>query len=156
MTKKRTALGVGLALLLTTSLAVTTTAQILDDENAELEYCRSVAELAESVDSLAALDASSTVEELESAVDSVRDSGSAVREDLRAVLEAQIDEIGTAVEGLEEYRDSIEDDATVEEALRGAGPAVAEVARAYASAGSVDCQAVLAESAAQAAMEEGE
>ena len=150
MIKTRTTLGLGLALLLTASLSATAFA-VGHDDDPELAFCQSVGELSTAVGSLATLDASSTEEEFQTAVDSASEAADAVRDDLQAVLEAQGDEIQCAVDGLRDYRDSIGDDVTIEAAVDGAGPAVAEVARAFASAGNVDCQAVLAESAAQQA-----
>ena len=94
MIKTRATLGVSLALLLTTSVSATAFA-VGHNDDPELAFCQSVGELSMSVGSLAALDASSTVGEFETAVDSVSEASDAVRENLRAVLEAQGDEIRT-------------------------------------------------------------
>jgi hypothetical protein len=143
MTNVRTAMAASLAALLSLSLASAVSA-IGEDEDPEVVYCQSLVALAASVDALGAIDASSTVEEFETAVDGVRDAATAFEESLRALVEAQVETLETAVGDLEGYRDSLEGDETIEEALQGADAAVAAVGSARAEVGTTPNCAVVA------------
>jgi hypothetical protein len=71
--------------------------------------------LSASVDALSAIGTSSTVDELEAAVGDVRDAATTFEESLRALIEAQVETLETAVGDLEGYRDSLEGDETIED-----------------------------------------
>ena len=142
----------GLAAILSASVASTAFA-LGEDEDPELAYCQSVATLQASVANLMAIDTSSTTDELSAAVEGVQDAAGAYMEDLRSVAESQVAAIEDAVNDLREYRDSVEGEQTIEEAVEGAVPYIAAIAAARAAAGTVDCGAVLAGEAAEQAAE---
>ena len=106
------------------------------------------------MESLGTIDASSSVDVFETAVDGVREAATTMEESLRGLVEAQVDALETAVGDLEGYRDSLEGDETVEEAVQGAGTAIAAVASARDEVGTIPNCAVVA--GQQAAQEEAE
>lgn len=154
MHRSRTALALGLAAILSASVA-STAFGLGEDEDPELAYCQSVATLQASVANLMAIDTNSTTDELSAAVEGVQDAAGAYVEDLRDLAESQAAAIEDSVNALRDYRDDLEGDTSIEDAVQGAVPYVAAVASARASAGSIDCQEVMAgEAAAQAAESE--
>ena len=88
--------------------------------------------LSASLEGLTGFDATSTVGELETAVDGARDAATTMEESLRGLVEAQIATLETALEDLQGYRDSLEDDQTIEEVVEGAGASIAAVVSARA------------------------
>ena len=155
MHRTRTALAMGLAVILSVSVASAAFA-LGEDEDPELAYCQSVATLQASVANLMAIDTGSTTDELSAAVEGVQDAASTYMEDLRSVAESQVAAIEDSVNALRDYRDDLEGDVTIEEAVQGAIPYVAGVAGARAAAGSVDCQEVLAGEAVEQQAAEAE
>jgi uncharacterized protein YicC (UPF0701 family) len=130
-----------LAAALSIASAASTVGQ--DTQEAEVVYCQSVVGLSASVEALSALDANSTVDELEAAVAGVREAATTYGQSLRTVLDAQLATLETAVGELEAYRDSLEGDETIEEAVQGAAASVASVRAARAGVGVVpDCEEV--------------
>ena len=75
---------------------------------------------------LSTIDATSTVDEFETAVDDVREAATTMGEPPRS-MEAQVAALETAVADLQGHRDSLEGDVTVEEAVQGAGAAITAV-----------------------------
>jgi hypothetical protein len=154
MTKRPIAVTAGLAALLSIGVA-SSVAAIGEDEDPEVVYCQSLVALSASVDALGAVDASSTVEELETAVDGVREAATTFEESLRALVEAQVETLETAVGELEGYRDSLQGDETIEEALQGAAAAVAAVTTARAEVGTIpNCAVVAGQEAVEEETEE--
>jgi hypothetical protein len=142
-----------LAALLSLSMASGAFA-IGEEEDPEVAYCQSLMELAASVETLGAIDTTSTVDEFETAVDGVREAASAMEENLRGLVEAQVGALETAVGDLEGYKDSLSGDETIDAALQGAGAAIAGVASARDEVGTIPNCAVVA--GQQAAQEEAE
>ena len=153
MKASRTAVATGLAALLSLSIASGAFA-IGEDEDPEVVYCQSLMELSASVETLGAVDAASTVEEFEAAVDGAREAASAMEESLRGLVEAQVAALETAVGDLQGYRDSLAGDETIEEAVQGAGAAIGAVTSARDEIGTIPNCAVVA--GQQAAQEEAE
>lgn len=133
---------------------VTGAAAIGEDEDPEVVYCQSLVELTASVEGLRTIDATSTVDEFESAVERVQEAAANTEESLRALVESQVESLETAVDGLRDYRDSLEGDTTMEEVVQGAGDAVAAVGVAHADVGTIPNCAVVA--GQQQAAEEAE
>jgi hypothetical protein len=126
-----------------------------EDEDPEVVYCQSLAALSASVDALSTIDTGSSVDMLETAVGGVRDAATAFEESLRALVEAQIETLETAIGDLEGYRDSLEGDETIEEALLGAAETVAAVGVARAEVGTVpNCAVVAGQEAVEEETEE--
>ena len=153
MTKTRTTMAAGSAALLSLSLASAALA-IGEEEDPEVAYCQALTGLAASVESLGTIDANSSVDVFETAVAGVREAARTMEESLRGLVEAQVDALETAVGDLEGYRDSLEGDETVEEAVQGAGTAIAAIASARDEVGTIPNCAVVA--GQQAAQEEAE
>jgi hypothetical protein len=149
MSTARTTIAAGMAALL--SLTIASGALAIGDEvDPEVAYCQSLVELSASVETLGAIDASSTVDDFEAAVDGVRDAASNMEESLRGLVEAQVATLETAVGDLQGYRDSLAGDATIEQAVQGAGAAVAAVAIARDDVGTIpNCAVVAGQQAAQ-------
>jgi hypothetical protein len=155
MTTARTTIATGLALLLCLSVASGAFAIGEDEEDPEVRYCQSLMELAASVETLGAIDASSTVDEFESAVDHVREAATTMEDSLRGLVEAQVAALETAVADLEGYRDSLAGDESMEVAVQGAGAAIAAVASARDEVGTIpNCAVVAGQQAAQEEAEE--
>jgi hypothetical protein len=130
-------------------------AAIGEDEDPEVVYCQSLVELSASVDALGAVDATSTVEDFDTTVDGVREAATTMEESLRGLVESQIAALETAVGDLEGYRDSLEGDETVEEAVQGAGTAIAAVVSARAAIGTIpNCAVVAGQEAVEEETEE--
>lgn len=153
MTTVRTTMATGLAALLSLSIASGAFA-IGEDEDPEVSYCQSLTALAASVETLGVIDANSTVDAFESAVDDVREAATRMEDSLRGLVEAQVAALETAVGDLQGYRDSLEGEETVGEAVQGAGAAIAAVASARDDIGTIPNCAVVA--GQQAAQEEAE
>jgi hypothetical protein len=115
-----------------------------EDEDPELVYCQSVVALSASVDALGTIDTSSTVDEFDAAVGDVREAATTLQDSLRALVEAQVEGLETAVSDLEGYRDSLEGDETIDQAVQGAAEAVAAVGVARADVGTIPNCAVVA------------
>jgi len=139
----RTAIVIGVAALSGLGIA-SSAAAIGEDEDPEVVYCQSLIELSASVESLSSIGATSTVDEFDAAVERVRDAATATRDSLRALVEAQVEDLETAVDGLQGYRDSLEGDQTMEEVVQGAGGAIAAVGDARSSVGTIPNCAVVA------------
>lgn len=154
MTTARTTIATGVAVLLSLSIASGAFAIGDDEEDPEVTYCQSLVTLSASVETLGSIDASSTVDEFEAAVDSVREAATTMEESLRGLVEAQVAALETAVGDLQGYRDSLAGDETVEEAVLGAGAAIGAVASARDEVGTIPNCAVVA--GQQAAQEEAE
>jgi hypothetical protein len=154
MTTRRNTMTAALAALMCLGIASGASA-IGEDEDPEVVYCQSLVELSASVETLAAIDATSTVEVFETTVDGVREAATTMEESLRGLVEAQIAALETAVGDLEGYRDSLEGDETVEEAVQGAGTAIEAVATARAAIGTIpNCAVVAGQEVAEEEAEE--
>ena len=154
MTTRRMTIAAGVAALMCLALAVSALA-VGEDEDPEVIYCQSLVELSASVEGLGTIDATSTVEEFESAVGRVRDAATGTEESLRGLVEAQIATLETAVDGLQGYWDSVEDDQTIEEVIAGAAGAIAAVADARAGVGVIpNCAVVAGQEVAEEEAEE--
>jgi hypothetical protein len=156
MKKMRSVTTAGLAALMCLSFA-SAVAAIGEDEDPEVVYCQSLVALSASVDALGAIGTTSTVDDLETAVDGVREAAMTFEESLRALVEAQVETLETAVGDLEGYRDSLEGDETIEEALQGAAATVAAVSGARADIGTIpNCAVVAGQEAVEEETEEAE
>jgi hypothetical protein len=143
MSKLRTTMAAGLAALL--SLGITSAVSAIgEDEDPAVVYCQSLVGLSAAVDALSAIDESSTVDEFETAVDGVRDAASTFEESLRGLAESQIADLETALGDLQGYRDSLEGDETIEEAMQGAASAIAAVGAAREQVGTIPNCAIVA------------
>lgn len=119
--------------------------------DAEIAYCQSLPEFAAAVQALDAIDASSTVDEFNAAVDRIDVATSGVGQSLRGLAEAQIAAVETAVGDLRAYRDSLSSE-TIEQALEGADSAIAAVESARDEVGTIpDCEDVISQQAASPA-----
>jgi uncharacterized protein YqeY len=144
----------GVAVLLCLTIPSLASA-IGEDEDPEVVYCQSLVALSASVDALGAIDTNSTVEALETAVGDVRDAATAYEESLRALVEAQVETLESAISDLEGYRDSLEDDETIEEAVQGAAETIAAVGTARADVGTIpNCAVVAGQEAVEEETEE--
>jgi hypothetical protein len=139
----RTTVVIGLTAMACLGIATATVA-IGEDEDPEVVYCQSLVELTASIEGLRAVDATSTVDEFESAVERVEEAATSTEESARAMLEAQVEDLETAIDGLRDYRDSLEGDETMEAVVQGAGDAVAAVGVAHADVGTIPNCAVVA------------
>lgn len=144
MTTRRVSIATGLAAILSLSLSTGAFALGADDEDPEVTYCQSLVALSASVDSLTGIDASSTVGEFETTVDGAREAATGFEESLRGLVEAQIAALETAIGDLQGYRDSLQEDQTIEEVVQGAGAAIAAVASAREEIGTIPNCAVVA------------
>ena len=149
MFRKQATLAAGLAALLTLSVAPGAFALFGDDEDPELAFCQSRVAMADAIASLEAIGPDSTTDDLQAAVDGAAQAASDMRNEARNVLEAQIDSLRSAFGDLQGYVDSVAGDASIEEAVQGAAPYVAEIGVARAMIGTVDCDAVFAREAAE-------
>jgi hypothetical protein len=150
MTIRRTMVAAGMAALMTLALAGSTVAIGDDEEDPEVAYCQSLVELSASVEALGAIDPTSTVEDFEAAVDRVEEARASFEQSLRDLVESQIETLETAVDGVRAYRDSIEDEQTIEEVVAGAAGAVAAVGEARAQVGVIpNCAVVAGQEVAQ-------
>jgi hypothetical protein len=155
MTTARTTIATGLAMLLSLSIASAAFAIGEDEEDPAVRYCQALVELSASVEALGMIDAGTTVGEFETAVDDVREAATNMEESLRGLVEAQIAALETAVGDLQGYRDSLEEDQTIEEVVLGAGTAIAAVASARAEVGTIpNCAVVAGQEAAEEEAEE--
>ena len=149
MTTARRSITAGLAALLSLSMATGAFA-IGDEVDPEVAYCESLVALSASLEGLTGFDATSTVGELETAVDGAREAATTMEESLRGLVEAQIATLETALEDLQGYRDSLEDDQTIEEVVEGAGASIAAVVSARAEIGTIpNCAVVAGQEAAE-------
>jgi hypothetical protein len=156
MGKVRPSIAVGLAAFLCLSIASAVSA-IGEDEDPEVVYCQSLVALSASVDALGAIGTTSTVDEFETAVDSVREAATTFEESLRGLIEAQVEALESAIGDLEGYRDSLEGDETIEEAVQGAAAAVTAVGTARAEVGTIpNCAVVAGQEAVEEETEEAE
>jgi hypothetical protein len=154
MTTRQRTLAAGLAALLSLGIASAAAAIGDDETDPEVAYCQSLTTLAASVETLGAVDATSTVDEFETAVDGVREAASAMEESLRGLVESQVATLDAAVGDLQGYRDSLTGDETMEQAVQGAGAAIVAVGEARDDVGTIPNCAVVA--GQQAAQEEAE
>jgi hypothetical protein len=143
MRASRTTVAIALAAI--ACLGFTTgTAAIGEDEDPEIAYCQSLVELTASLEGVRAIDATSTVDEFESAVERLQEAATSTEDSLRALFEAQVEALETAVDGVRDYRDSLEGDETIEAVVQGAGDAIAAVDAAHAQVGTIPNCAVVA------------
>lgn len=154
MTRRRSSIAAGVAALLCLTVPSVASA-IGEDEDPEVVYCQSLVALSASVDALSAIGTSSTVDEFETAMGDVQDAATTFEESVRALVEAQVEALETAIGDLEGYRDSLEGDETLEEAAQGAAEAVAAVGAARAEVGTIpNCAVVAGQEAVQEETEE--
>ena len=153
MIKTRVTVATGLAALLSMSLASGAFAGLFgnNDADPELTFCQSAVTMADAVASLEAIGPESTTGDLQTAADGVSQAASDMRNDARNLLEAQVDDIETAVGNLQGYIGDLDSDETIEAATQGAAPFVAEIKLARAALGTVDCEAAIAREVAQQA-----
>jgi hypothetical protein len=153
MHNRKTVLAASLAMALAVGVASGASA-LGDDEDPALAFCESAAALAQAEEALQSMDAGATTDEFQAAVDGVAEAASAMAEDARNLLESQVDAVSAAVGELQDYRDDVGGDQTLEAAVQGAVPYVAAIADARVAVGTVDCQAVMAGEAIGEAAEE--
>ena len=119
-----------------------------DQEDPEVTYCNSLTELAASIESLASMSASSTVDEFKAGVEQVKEASAATKESIQVLVEAQLADLQTAVDDLMGYTDSLSGDETVEQAMQGASAQMEAVASARDAVGTLpNCALVLGEQA---------
>lgn len=148
MTTRRVALVTGLTLTLVLGIMSGAVAR-REQEDPEVVYCNSLTELAASIESLASMSASSTVDEFKAGVERVSEAAAATRESIQALVEAQVADLQTAVDDLKGYGDSLSGDQTIEEAMQGASAQMEAVASARDAVGTMpNCALVLGEQAA--------
>lgn len=148
MKTRRVALTTGLSAILALGIVSGAFARGTEEDPA-VTYCNSLTELAASIQSLASLSASSTVDEFKAGVDRVNEASSATKASLEGLVEAEVADLQTAVDDLMNYRDSISGDQTVEQVIQGAAEAMAAVAVARDEVGTLpNCALVLGEQAA--------
>jgi hypothetical protein len=149
MTRRRTTLAAGLAVLLSLSVASGASALFGNDEDPELAFCQSGVAMTAAVASLEAIGADSTTDELQTAVDGVSQAASDMRNEARNLLESQVDSLRSAFGDLQGYVGSVDEDASIEDAVAGTAPYVAQIKVSRALLGTVDCDAALAKEAAE-------
>jgi hypothetical protein len=143
MIRTRTTISAGLAALLSLGIASAVSA-IGEDEDPQVVYCQSLVDLSAAVDALRAVDTTSTVDDLETAVDDVREAATTFEDSIRNLVESQIAGLETALGELEGYRDSLEGDETIEAAVQGAAAAIGSVGTAREQVGVIPNCAVVA------------
>jgi hypothetical protein len=154
MTRRSSTLAAALAALFCVTTASVASA-IGEDEDPAVVYCQSLVALSASVDALSAISTGSTVDEFETAVGDVRDAATAFGESLRGLVDAQVETLETAVGELEGYRDSLEGDETIEEAVQGAAATISAVAAARTDVATIpNCAVVAGQEAVEEETEE--
>lgn len=88
-----------------------------DPADAEAQLCEDLALLETSLNNVAALNADSTIDEVETAQDNVEDAWASVEDSAEDVEDARADELSSAVESLNQAFDNIEADAPIDEAV---------------------------------------
>lgn len=148
MKTRRVALITGLSVTLVLGMMSGAVAR-RDQEDPEVTYCNSLTELAASIESLASMSTSSTVDEFKAAVEQVKEASAATKESIQGLVEAQVANLQTAVDDLKGYSDSISGDQTIEQAMQGAAAQMEAVASARDEVGTLpNCALVLGEQAA--------
>lgn len=148
MTTRRVALATGLTVTLVLSMVSGAVAR-RDQEDPAVTYCNSLTELATSIESLASMSTSSTVDEFKAGVEQVKEASAATKESIQGLVEAQVAALQTAVDDLKGYTDSLSGDETMEQAMQGAADQMAAVASARDAVGTLpNCALVLGEQAA--------
>jgi hypothetical protein len=115
-----------------------------EDEDPQVAYCQSLVELTAAVEGLKLISVESTVEEFEAAVDRAREAATGVEDSLRALVESQVAGLESAVGGVESYRDTIEDDQTIEQVVQGAAASIEAVDAARSEVGVIPNCAIVA------------
>jgi hypothetical protein len=142
------ALATGLTVTLVLSMVSGAVAR-RDQEDPAVTYCSSLTELATSIESLASMSTSSTVDEFKAGVEQVKEASAATKESIEGLVEAQVAALQTAVDDLKGYTDSLSGDETMEQAMQGAVDQMAAVASARDAVGTLpNCALVLGEQAA--------
>jgi len=148
MKKRRVALATGLTVTLVLSMVSGAVAR-RDQEDPAVTYCNSLTELATSIESLASMSTSSTVDEFKAGVERANEATAATKESIQGLVEAQVAALQTAVDDLKGYTDSLSGDETMEQAMQGAADQMAAVASARDAVGTLpNCALVLGEQAA--------
>ena len=120
-----------------------------DEEDPEVAFCESLVALTASVDELSSLDAASSVDEYNTAVDNVSDAVTEVKDSAGDLAEEQVAAIQAAVDDLKSYKDDLDSSMSVTEAVQGSGASLAAIQAARAEAGTVNCAEAAAEEAAE-------
>jgi len=120
-----------------------------DEEDPEVAFCESLVALTASVDELSSLDAASSVDEYNSAVDKVSEAVTEVKDSAGDLAEEQVAAIQAAVDDLKSYKDDLDSSMSVTEAVQGSGASLAAIQAARAEAGTVNCAEAAAEEAAE-------
>jgi hypothetical protein len=119
-----------------------------DDEDPELAFCESLVTLTVAVDEARAIDAESSIDEYNAAVDKVIDAAAEVKDNAGDLAEEQVEAIEAAVDDLESYKGDLEGSEAVAGAVQGSAPYLAAIMEARAEAGTVNCAEAAAEEAA--------
>jgi hypothetical protein len=119
-----------------------------DDEDPELAFCESLVTLTVAVDEARAIDAESSVDDYNAAVDKVIDAAAEVKDNAGDLAKEQVEAIEAAVDDLESYKGDLEGSEAVAGAVQGSAPYLAAIMEARAEAGTVNCAEAAAEEAA--------
>lgn len=120
-----------------------------DDEDPELAFCESLVTLTVAVDEARSLDAGSSVDDYNAAVDKVSDAAAEVKDNAGDLAEEQVEAIEAAVDELKSYKGDLEGSEAVADAVQGSAPYLAAIMEARAEAGTVNCAEAAAEEAAE-------